>query len=390
MAETKQYVLGRGKLYFSRFVEGTQTPHDFLYFGNTPDFSLSIEVEELPHFNADEGIREEDDNVVLEITRDGSLVTDNIIPENVALFLMGSASVLTQAAVPAVSMTLDAPKAGYSYQIGQSDSTQSGAMGIDPATFLVMTAVGAVAATGTFTVGAGNAEDGDTVTIGTRTYTFKTTLSTGPTVANEVLIGADVTETAANLVAAIMGTAGEGSTYSTDTFPHPQVSATNSAGVVTITSLLLGAAGNSLALTEDGANLTVSGSGTLSGGANGTVLAADTHYSMNFDTGFLSFINPSPGSTVNGTADIVVNYAIRASTRTVVLSGNAHVEGALRFESKNARGKDSVLYMPWVKIAPNGDYNLKGDEWQQIPLSVKVLRKEGSEAFYRDGIPVYS
>jgi hypothetical protein len=389
MAETKQYVLGRGKLYFSRFVEGTQTPHDFLYFGNTPEFSLSIEVEDLPHYNADEGIREEDDNVVLEVTRTASLVTDNIIPENVALFLMGDSSILTQAAVLPVSMTLDAPKAGYSYQVGQSDTMQSGAMGIDPATFLVMTAFGATAATGTFTVGAGNAQNNNTVTIGTRTYTFRTTLSSGPTVPNEILIGATVTETATRLVAAIMGTAGEGSTYSIGTLPHPQVSATNTAGVVTITSRLLGVAGNSLALSAVGANLTVSGA-TLTGGANGTVLTEGTHYTMNFDTGFLSFINPSPGGIVNGTADIVVNYGIRASTRVVVLSGNTHVEGALRFETKNARGKDSVFYMPWVKVAPNGDYNLKGDEWQQIPLSIKVLRKEGSQAIYRDGLPAYS
>lgn len=389
MTETKQQVLGRGKLYFSRFVEGTQTPHDFLYFGNTPEFSISIEVEELPHYNADEGIREEDDNVILEITRNGSLVTDNIIPENVALFLMGDSSILTQAAVLPVSMTLDAPKAGYSYQVGQSTAMASGAMGVDPATFLVMTSTGAAAATGTVTVGGGNAEADDTVTIGTRTYTYKTALSTGPTVANEILIGADATASAANLVAAVMGATGEGSTYSTGTLPHPQVSAANTAGVVTFTSLLLGIPGNSLALAKDGTNLTVSGA-TLTGGTNGTVLVEDTHYTMNFDTGFLSFINPSPGSTVNGTADIVVNYGIRASTRTVVLSGNSHVEGALRFETRNARGKDSVIYMPLVKISPNGDYNLKGDEWQQIPMSVKVLRKEGSSAIYRDGIPVYA
>jgi len=389
MAETKQYVLGRGKLFFSRFETGTQTPKDFLYFGNTPEFSLSIEVEELPHFNADEGIREEDDNVILEVTRTGALVTDNIIPENVALFLMGDSSILTQAAIPAVSMTLDAPKAGYSYQLGQSGAAQAGFMGIDETGFLVMTATGAVAATGTFTVGTGNAEAGDTVTIGTRVYTFRAVLSTGPTIVDEILIGVDVTATAANLVAAIMGTAGEGSTYSTGTTVNTLVTAANAAGVVTLTSIVIGVAGNSVALAEVGTNLTVSGA-FLASGANGTVLVADTHYTMNFDTGFLSFIYPSPSGVVDGVADFIVNYAVRSSTRSVVLSGNAHVEGALRFETRNARGADVVFYLPWCKVAPNGDYALKGDEWQQLPLSVKVLRKDGSQAVYRDGIPAYS
>lgn len=389
MAETKQYTLGRGKLYFSRFQSGTQTPGDFLYFGNTPEFSFSIEVEDLPHYNADEGIREEDDNVILEVTRMGNIVTDNIIPENVSLFFMGSSTLLTQAAIPATSMVLTDPKAGYSYQVGQSASSQSGFMGIDPAGFAVMSSTGSVAATGTLTVGAGNAADADTVTIGGRTFTFRTTLSSGPTVANEVRIGSTVTETAERLVAAIMGTAGEGSAYSVGTMPHQQVSAANTAGVVTFTSRLIGTGGNAVALSASGTNLTVSGA-TLAGGANGTMLNAGVHYNMNFDTGLLSFINPSPGNVVSGTEDFVVNYAVRTSTRSVVISGNSHVEGALRFESKNARGRDNVIYMPWVKISPNGDYNLKGDEWQQIPLSVKILRKEGSEAIYRDGLPAYT
>src|SRR5690606_6029630 len=44
--------------------------------------------------------------------------------------------------------------------------------------------------------------DGDTVTIGTQTYTFKTSL-TSPSAANEVLIGADEIVSASNLAAAI-------------------------------------------------------------------------------------------------------------------------------------------------------------------------------------------
>lgn len=384
MAETKQYVLGRGKLFFSRFIPGTQTPEGFLYMGNTPDFSLTLETEDLPHFNADEGVREEDDSVSLEVTRTGSLVTDNITPQNVALFFMGDSSVLTQAAVPLTGEVLDAPAAGYSYPLGVSLTNPSGHMGISEAGFTVMTQAGAVAATGTLTVGAGDAAAADTVTIAGRTYTFRSTIV--GSVADDVLIGGSVTETAANLVAAITGGAGAGVTYHADTLPHPQVTASNVAGVVTITALPLGLAGNAFALAATGANLTASGA-TLTGGANGTLLQPVVDFDMDFDAGLLTFTNTT--SLVDGSADIIVNYAVAGSSRTVVLSGNNSVEGAVRFVTKNAKGPDSVLYMPWVKVMPNGDYNLKGDEWQQIPLSLKILKPENQPAFRRDGKPAY-
>jgi hypothetical protein len=63
---------------------------------------------------------------------------------------------------------------------------------------------------------AGNVSNDDIVTVGDATYTFKTALTT-PAVAGEVLIGADATESAENLIAAINGEEGAGTTYSTGT-----------------------------------------------------------------------------------------------------------------------------------------------------------------------------
>lgn len=384
MAETKQYVLGRGKLFFSRFVPGTQIPEGFLYMGNTPDFSLTLETEDLPHFDADQGVREEDDSVSLEVTRTGSLVTDNITPENVALFFMGDSSVLTQAAVALTGEVLEAPRAGFTYPLGVSLTNPSGHVGISQSGFTVMTEAGAVAATGTVTVGAGNATAGDTVTVAGRTYTFRASIV--GSVADDVLIGADVTATAANLVAAITGGSGAGATYDEDTVPHPQVTAANVAGVVTVTALPMGIVGNNFALAVSGTNLTASAA-LLAGGVDGTLLQPVIDYDMDFDAGLLSFTNTT--TRADGAADIIVNYAVAGSSRTVVLSGNNSVEGAVRFVTKNAKGPDSTLYMPWVKVMPNGDYNLKGDEWQQIPLSLKILKPENQPAFRRDGKPAY-
>ncbi len=254
----KQYVLGRGKVHFARFLSGTTTPDGFRYIGNTPEFSMTIESEELDHYDSDEGIREKDDSVPLEVNRSGSLITDNIDPKNVALFFFGSDSVVSQAAVASSVETLTSVKEGYGYRLGQSPSNPTGYFGIDTAGFLV----------------------------------------------------------------------------------------------------------------KKGA----------------TTLVAGTDYTMDFDNGLLQFIETS--TIVADGDNIDVTYAVKSTTRTRVISGSNPVEGAMLYVTKNPKGDDCTFYMPYVKITPNGDYSLKGDEWQQIPLQLEILKPDAAEAIYRDGTPV--
>jgi len=125
-----------------------------------------------------------------------------------------------------------------------------------------------VRATGVLTSSAAPA-DTNTVTIGTTVYTFKTALSAGPTVAYEVLIGASEATSLDNLAAAINGGAGIGTTYSTGTAAHPDVTAvSNGVHTVTVTAKVGGTAGNSIATTETHANATW-GAATLTGGLAG-------------------------------------------------------------------------------------------------------------------------
>jgi hypothetical protein len=127
------------------------------------------------------------------------------------------------------------------------------------------------AASGTFTVAAGNAANSDTLVIMGRTYTFRTTLSGGG-LPNEILIGGNATQTAQNVVAAINGATGEGTLYGAGTTQNELVSATNSGGVVTLTARQVGTVGNAITLVATGANLSVSGA-TLTGGVNPTSTA---------------------------------------------------------------------------------------------------------------------
>lgn len=106
-----------------------------------------------------------------------------------------------------------------------------------------------VKASGTITFAANPTAD-DTITVGTTTLTFK---SADPG-ENEVLIGSDVAATIDNVIAAL----------------PDSVTGSKSSGVLTITAVAAGTAGNSIALAKSGSDITVSGA-TLTGGVDEVV-----------------------------------------------------------------------------------------------------------------------
>lgn len=258
--EKKNYTLGRGKVYFSRFLEGTQTARAFRYIGNTPEFNLTIESETLDHYSSDEGIREKDDSVPLEVNRTGSLITDNIDPANVALFFFGSNTTVTQAAVPSTSEVIEEVVKGMTYKLGRTSTNLTGYSGLDTAGFAI--AIGS------------------------------------------------------------------------------------------------------------------------------TTLVKDTDYEVDYDTGLITFLTTSP--TVQDGEDATVTFAVRGSSRDRVISGSTPVDGAMMYIAHNPKGRNFDYHLPYIKVTPNGDYALKGDEWQQIPFTIEALKPAVGEAIYMDGRPVYA
>lgn len=110
--------------------------------------------------------------------------------------------------------------------------------------------------------------DTETVTIGTKTYTFQATLTD---VDGNVLIGATASDSLDNLIAAITLGAGAGSTYAASTTLHPTATAAAGAGdTMDATAKKAGTAGNSIATTETLTNGSW-GAATMSGGAGDVV-----------------------------------------------------------------------------------------------------------------------
>jgi hypothetical protein len=265
MAEAMNYTLGRGRVYFSAFAPGTETPLGERYLGNTPEFNATFETERLDHFSSDAGIREKDDSVMLQVNRTGSLTTDHISPANIAFFFFGDAEVLTvsQATVTDEAVGVDGigVEVGMFYQLGRSNLNPAGARGV----------------------------------------------------------------------------------------------------------IYPGTGGTAFVL-EKGA----------------TVLTHGVDYTLNATLGRIEIL--AGGAVVDGD-ELTATYTVAATSRERVISGSAPIVGALRFIADNPKGKNFDYYMPKVELSPNGDYALKGEEWQVIPFNLDILKAANREAVYIDGRP---
>lgn len=136
----------------------------------------------------------------------------------------------------------------------------------------------AVAADQTLTSDGTAPSDGNLVTIAGHIYTFKTTLTSGGTVQDEVLIGANAAASLTNLKKAINNESGAGTNYGAGTAANTYVSCTAiTSTTLVVTASIAGSAGNALTTTETSSHLSW-GSTTLAGG---------------YDSGAVVFINPS-------------------------------------------------------------------------------------------------
>lgn len=98
---------------------------------------------------------------------------------------------------------------------------------------------------------------------------------------------------------------------------------------------------------------------------------AGTDYEVDLDEGFFEVLETG---SIAAAAPIVVTYDLAAQTQDRVISGSTPISGALRFRSRNAIGEQRNFYMPKVTLRPNGEYALKGEEWQNIAFNVDILK----------------
>lgn len=248
----KNYTLGRGRLYFDKFVVGTKTKTGQRYFGNTTEVNMTSDSETLEHFDSDAGIKQKDASVLLSLSRTGNFITDHISPANLALFFLATDSLVSQAATTAIADSFANVVLGQRYQIG--------------------------------------------VTAGTP------------------------------------------------------------AGVRNITNFVAG------------------------------VLVEGTDYTLDPATGGVVFL--PTGSVVEGATQPATYDTAVTSYNRIVTAASAQVYGALLYIANNPVGENFDYYWPYVSIKPDGDFALKGDEWQQIGFGFEALKlDDATEVLYINGRP---
>jgi hypothetical protein len=160
-------------------------------------------------------------------------------------------------------------------------------------------AIPATAAEGEVIFAGGVPTANDTVTIGAEVYTFVASAA----VPFDVTIGANETETGDNLEATILA-------------DSEIVSGSNAAGTVTITALTAGFAGNSISLAESADNTTVSGANLTGGNDEGPAITAHTEVTAADGAGTVTVT-----SILDGVRGNEIAFAENASNITVDGSG---------------------------------------------------------------------
>lgn len=126
MENAQNHVLGSGRIYFDQFKAGTTATTGERYLGNTPELSTSRSETMTDHYDADNGKRVKNLSVSASEDTNGSLTTDNISNENLALWFAGDKSVITQVVAADVAETFVGVKQGSWYQLGRTPTNVTG------------------------------------------------------------------------------------------------------------------------------------------------------------------------------------------------------------------------------------------------------------------------
>lgn len=135
----KQYTIGKGRLYFDKYAEGSKTGTGERYLGNSPAVTVSASVDTLDHIDADQGMNVKDDQVTISNDMAVAFDLDSIDIENVALWYGGDADKMTVAAATSVDEPDFVMTPGTWKQLGANEDMPTGTRDITNVTISTVT-----------------------------------------------------------------------------------------------------------------------------------------------------------------------------------------------------------------------------------------------------------
>ena len=95
-------------------------------------------------------------------------------------------------------------------------------------------------------------------------------------------------------------------------------------------------------------------------------------YTVDLVMGMVYIITTANGGSIVDGDVLHIDYTPAAETRSQMLSGAMSVKGELFFESTNPDG-DKIDYLyPSVELSPEGEHELKSDEWQEMNFKISI------------------
>lgn len=126
----------------------------------------------------------------------------------------------------------------------------------------------------------------------------------------------------------------------------------------------------SIVIADAGTSISV-GNGDISTIVGATALPAD-NYEIDIEKGRL-YIEPDASEIGSGKV-AAVQYDVNAQARSMVIGKANMIYGSLRFISDNPVGTQKDYYFPKVALNPDGDYALKGDDWQVMSFTFRAMK----------------
>jgi hypothetical protein len=112
------------------------------------------------------------------------------------------------------------------------------------------------------------------------------------------------------------------------------------------------------------------------GGGAGVVVAAAGNYELDAVTGRVTILEDAPG--IDDGDPLSIAYTAAAGTEEIVIAAGTQIEGRLEFFAANRAGENRDYIWPYVQIRPDGDFALKGDDWQSMTFSLEILQLNDS------------